>query len=225
MKKLTKLALLLFVAVALTACDTSPAEEKEDSKKEEVKLNEPLFSQETIDSLTEVGYFGNIGKGNWRVQDCIVYNDKTYRSTYSSSSGWDSIYEQASDEEKAKMDSWSEWKNGFNVTLPLDEKKTFYNMIAEITSSHDYYKDDMVVCEVIKTTESVIKRFLSTYSWEGDVGTRTDEISVIQSFSSFKDPLAGSRNLEFKTNSSKTKFYATKTDEDGNIHHYYIIKD
>ena len=30
MKKLTKLALLLFVAVALTACDTSPAEEKAD---------------------------------------------------------------------------------------------------------------------------------------------------------------------------------------------------
>ncbi len=222
MKKLKTLAFLLLITLAFTACNNNPAEEEKD-KKETVKENEPMFSQKTIDSLSDTAYFGDISLDKeWKMQECIIYKDKKYKKHYQVSE-WQNLYDQLSDEDKTTFDSWTDGTQSC-CYLPVDERKEFTNFNAESSWSGIFDVDDVVVCNVVKTSNTIIKRFLTDFSWEDDIGTNTEKIKPIFE-SDYKTKITAMKNLTFKTNSSKTKFYATKTDEDGNVYHYYVMKD
>lgn len=236
MKKLTKLSLLLVLTTVLTACSNA-ANTANSTKEGDVPALPTIISESEIATLTETGHISDFTNGSWTIQAYTTgTNPKQFTSSWSKSN-YESKKASLTADEQAELDSWisqASWTktDTSNVYFNFPFVKKLWSRTIDFDKVKDNPKAEnafqvtkMTFSDRSKITNALYSKLIhadNSYTWDGDIATTNWAYTNIQQWmlNSYFNPIVNNmENFNWKTNSTKTKFYAVDGDTK-----YYLIK-
>ena len=233
MKKLTKIAVLLAAALALTACanSSSSSDDSKDSKgsKGSKQTTAPLLSEAEIAELTVDAAPSDISDGDWIIQE-YYFDNNPEAGMGLPEEDYQKILSKLSAEEKAKVESWvntdpdpKHQQEGYVEINPP------YASITSIETFNISLENGKVTvksgtyCDIYTITDenAVIKKLDNHLDWDGNSGSRSNTIKnekYEKYAKEIEEDIDGFSQV-LKTNAEKNKFYA----DFGNMK-YFLIK-